>query len=62
MLEYWIVAFGLMLVLEGIMPLLFPEPWRITLRRISHLQDGQVRFIGLMLMFSGLLIVYWMKH
>lgn len=62
MLEYWIVALGLMLVLEGTMPLLFPQAWRITLRRISRMRDGQVRFVGLVSMLSGLMIVYWMKN
>ena len=61
MLSYWLIAFGLMLVLEGMMPFLFPSIWRETLRKLSRLQDGQVRFIGLTLMLVGVLIIYWMK-
>jgi hypothetical protein len=59
--NYWLAALGLMLVLEGIMPFLFPESWRQTLSKLSQLQDGQMRFIGLSLMMSGLLLIYWMK-
>ncbi len=61
MLEYWLMALGLMLVLEGMMPFLFPASWRETLRKLAEFQDGQVRFLGLSLMLSGLLLIYWMK-
>ena len=59
--DYWLAALGLMLVLEGIMPFLFPSSWRETLRKVSQFQDGQARFIGLTLMLSGLLLIYWVK-
>lgn len=59
--NYWLAALGLMLVLEGIMPFLFPSAWRETLRKVAQFQDGQTRFIGLTLMLSGLLLIYWVK-
>jgi uncharacterized protein YjeT (DUF2065 family) len=59
--DYWLAALGLMLVLEGIMPFLFPASWRETLRKVSQFQDGQARFIGLTLMLGGLLLIYWIK-
>jgi len=58
MLEYWLAAFGLMLVLEGLTPFLFPAVWRATLRRMSQLQDGQMRFVGLAMMLAGMLLIY----
>jgi uncharacterized protein len=61
MLNYWLAAFGLMLVLEGLTPFLFPATWRETLRRVSQLQDGQLRFVGLTLMLAGVLVIYWVK-
>ena len=61
MSDYWLAALGLMLVLEGIMPFVFPAAWRETLRRVIQFQDGQLRFLGLTLMLSGLLLLYWMK-
>jgi len=60
-MEYWLAAFGLMLVLEGIMPFLFPKVWRETLAKLAQFQDGQMRFMGLTLMLSGLLLIYWMN-
>ncbi len=59
--NYWLAALGLMLVLEGIMPFLFPRAWRETLRKVAQFQDGQARFIGLTLMLGGLLLIYWVK-
>lgn len=61
MLNYWLIAFGLMLVLEGMMPFLFPSLWRETLAKLAQLQDGQLRFIGLTLMLAGVLVIYWVK-
>ncbi len=58
MLNYWLLAFGLMLVIEGMMPFLFPSFWRDTLRRISEMEDGQLRFVGLSLMLAGVIVIY----
>lgn len=55
------MSLGLMLVLEGLMPFLFPSTWRETLRKLAQFQDGQLRFLGLTLMLSGLLLIYWVK-
>lgn len=61
MLDYLWMALGLMLVLEGMMPFLFPSTWRETLYKLTRFQDGQLRFLGLTLMLSGLLLIYWVK-
>lgn len=61
MFEYFLTALGLMLVIEGLMPFLFPASWRAGLNKLAQFQDGQTRFIGLTLMLSGLLLIYWIK-
>lgn len=61
MLDYWLLGFALMLVIEGMMPLLFPAAWRDTFRRLLELTDGQLRFMGLAGMLAGLLLLYWIK-
>lgn len=55
-----LTAFALMLVLEGILPLVAPATWRDTFRRITELADGQIRFVGLtsMLLGIGLLFLF----
>lgn len=45
---------GLMLLLESIIPFLFPRRWRNTLDRIIQLSDGQIRFLGLIALIGGL--------
>jgi len=52
-----IAAFGLMLVLEGMLPLLAPKAWRQTFKRMIALNDGQLRFVGIASMLGGLLML-----
>jgi uncharacterized protein YjeT (DUF2065 family) len=52
------MAFGLMLIIEGVLPFLLPKLWRDTFRRITEFTDGQIRFFGLSSMLAGLLILY----
>jgi len=46
-----------MLVIEGILPLLLPQAWRDTFRRMIDLKDGQLRFVGLASVVVGLLLM-----
>jgi hypothetical protein len=50
------MALGLMLVLEGLLPLLLPQAWRDTFKRMIELKDGQLRFVGLMSVIGGLVL------
>ena len=45
--EAFLAACALVLVLEGILPLIAPRVWRDAFRRLTDLSDGQLRFIGL---------------
>ena len=54
-------ALALMLVIEGVLPFLVPRVWRDTFRRITELSDGQVRFVGLLSMLAGLLLLYLVR-
>lgn len=58
MLRMVLSALALMLVLEGIVPLAFPQVWRETFRRLTQLADGQVRFMGLASMLLGLALLF----
>jgi hypothetical protein len=52
-----IAALGLMLIVEGLMPLLSPPSWRDAMRRIAALRDGQIRFMGLAATLAGVLLL-----
>lgn len=48
------LAFAMMLVLEGLLPLAAPASWREMFRRVTELTDGQIRFFGLVSVLVGL--------
>jgi uncharacterized protein YjeT (DUF2065 family) len=50
-------ALALMLVLEGLLPFFSPKSWRDVFLRVTQLSDGQIRFMGLLSMFGGLLLL-----
>jgi len=60
-LDYWLLGLAMMLVIEGLLPFVFPELWRETFRKLVLLSDGQLRFVGVTAMVSGLLLLYWIK-
>jgi uncharacterized protein YjeT (DUF2065 family) len=60
--KYLLTALALMLVIEGLLPFLAPGLWRETFRRITEMSDGQLRFIGLTSMLSGLLLLLFVSR
>ncbi len=53
--ESLLAACALVLVLEGVLPLVAPRAWREAFRRLTELSDGQLRFIGLIAIAIGVL-------
>jgi uncharacterized protein len=51
-------AFALMLVVEGLLPFISPSKWRGAFERAMKLSDGQIRFMALSSMLSGLVLLY----
>lgn len=51
--DAFVAACALVLVLEGLLPLVAPRLWRDTFRRMTELSDGQLRFIGLASLLTG---------
>ena len=54
------LAFAMMLVLEGILPLVAPTSWRQMFSRVTELNDGQIRFFGLIAVGGGALL-FWLQ-
>ncbi len=61
MTESLLLAFALMLILEGLMPFLLPAAWRETFKRLTQFSDGQIRFVGLTSMIVGLILLMVFK-
>ncbi|MDO9313816.1 MAG: DUF2065 domain-containing protein [Burkholderiaceae bacterium] len=55
-----LIAVGLMLVLEGLLPFVSPERWRSVFERAAKLSDGQLRFLGLTSLVVGCGILLFM--
>jgi uncharacterized protein YjeT (DUF2065 family) len=55
--ETFLAACALVLVLEGLLPLVAPRAWRDAFRRITDLSDGQLRFIGLICIVVGIVFL-----
>ena len=59
--EVALCALGLMLVIEGLLPVLDPPAWKRVFERAIQLRDGQLRFLGIGSVVSGLamLLLFW---
>ena len=55
--ESFLAACALVLVLEGLLPLLAPRVWREAFRRLTELSDGQLRFVGLISIVIGVVVL-----
>ena len=51
-------AFCLMLVLEGIVPFLYPGRWRSLVVTLATVNDRQLRTMGLVCMLLGVGLLY----
>ena len=57
MSELLLGALALMLVAEGLLPFLSPATWREVFERATRMSDGQIRFIGLISLIAGLVLL-----
>ncbi len=51
----------MMLIFEGLLPLLAPKAWRETFRRVIEFNDGQLRFIGMASIAAGVVLFLLVK-
>ena len=53
-----LAALGLALIIEELLPLIAPGAWRQAFSQLMQLQDGQLRFFGLLAVGGGLLLLW----
>jgi len=56
--ETLLKAFCLMLVLEGIIPFLYPSRWRKLIAMLAQVSDHQLRVMGLVSMLLGVGLLF----
>ena len=52
------IGISLMLVIEGIIPFLYPRRWKSMVQTLAYLDDRQMRYMGLISMLLGLGLLY----
>jgi len=60
-LENFWLALALVLVIEGLFPLISPGGWRRMFQQLLTLRDGQLRFFGLGSIAFGLMMLLWLS-
>jgi len=53
-----IMAFSLMLILEGVIPFLYPNRWKVMVQKISEVDSGTMRISGFLSMIAGVVLLY----
>lgn len=61
MWEALLIGFALMLVLEGIIPFLYPAKWRNLVATLSQISDKHLRIMGLISMLAGIGLLYLIR-
>ena len=61
-MEELIIAFGLFLFIEGILYAIFPSKMKSMLKKVELIKDSQLRTGGLIFVFIGFIIIYYMKN
>jgi len=59
--ETLLLALGLMLILEGLMPMLSPHRWRLLFEQRLQLDDSLIRFFGMFMVICGLLLFWFVS-
>ena len=58
MWESLLTAIALMLVLEGIIPFLYPSKWRNMVAMLARISNQQLRIMGFISMLLGVALLY----
>jgi len=59
MSDWLLSALGLVLLIEGLGPLLFPNRWRRYLLAVAEQSSTQLQQLGAILVLAGILLLYF---
>lgn len=63
MMPEWLwPALALLLIVEGVGPLLFPNRWQSYLRKLANEPAQNLRQLGFVLVFSGICWLWWLMQ
>jgi hypothetical protein len=61
MLDDLLLAFALLLVLEGLLPALNPGGWRRAIEQIAAQSDQTIRTFGIVMLGAGALLFHFLR-
>ncbi|WP_353238426.1 DUF2065 family protein [Limnohabitans sp.] len=56
----FLLALGLMLILEGLMPMVLPRLWKSLFEQMLKMEDGQIRFFGMLMVMAGMFVIWFL--
>lgn len=62
--QFWqalAAGFALMLIMEGIIPFLYPDRWRKLVAQLAEVSNRTLRWTGLASMLIGVVLLYWIR-
>ena len=62
MLQQILTAVALYMIIEGMIPFIGPDFFRRNVARIAELSDNHMRAVGLVVMISGLLLLFLVRQ
>lgn len=57
-MDYFLAVIGMVMIVEGLPYFAFPEKMKIWVQKVMELPPGALRRFGLILMVTGLFLVY----
>ena len=61
MIDTLLMAFAIALIIEGLVPTLFPNKWRNYVAKLALEPVNNIRNIGLVITLSGTLLLWWLS-
>ena len=56
-----LIAFSLVMIIEGIIPFISPVQWRTVVLTVARSSDKQIRIVGLVSMLAGVGLLNWVQ-
>lgn len=61
-MKFLLCVIGLVLIIEGLPYFAFPEKIKSYLMKVYAIPDNTLRFVGLLSILAGLILVYFGRH
>jgi uncharacterized protein len=61
-MDYFLCVLGMVFIIEGMPYFLFPEKLKTYMLKITELPAATLRFIGISVMITGLILLYFGRN